>query len=245
MELDTKKINDYLNSNKFDFKIFSMGYNKIMKEVINHLDIKNNNVFKHFGSIKEMQNLNLFLSELGDNTPNDIKQTEKIIISIIKKVLKGYKKTHFWIDIRVTLPNSSFDIPRWHKDGSFFSTETHSSKFATVLKGPGTLLIKGTKKINQIYNEILIEKRKEYNLIKDKTFNIQIENKYRLIIAAKLANEKIVKLKNTQGVIFFAGNPNDIAALHSEPPIDTPRLFISILPSTETNIKELKQRWIK
>jgi hypothetical protein len=240
MELDTKKINNYLNSNKFDFKIFSIKYNKIMKEVINCLDIKNDSIFKHFGSIKEMQNLNLFLSELGNNTLNDIKQIEKIIISIIKKVLKGYKKTHFWIDIRVTLPNSNFDIPRWHKDGTFFSTETHSSKFVTVLKGPGTLLIKGTKKINQIYNEILIEKRKEIN--KNQQL---IENKYRPIIAAKLANEKIVKLKNTQGVIFFAGNPNDIAALHSEPPIDTPRLFISILPSTETNIKELKQRWIK
>ena len=240
MELDTNKINDYLNSTKFDYKIFSIKYNKIMKEVINRLDIKNDSVFKHFGAIKEMQNLNLFLSELGDNTPNDIKQTEKIIISIIKKVLKGYKKTHFWIDIRVTLPNSNYDIPRWHKDGTFFSTETHSSKFVTVLKGPGTLLIKGTKKINQIYNEILIEKRKEYN--KNQQL---IENKYRPIIATKLTNEKIVKLKNTQGVIFFAGNPNDIAALHSEPPNDAPRLFISILPSTETNIKELKQRWIK
>ena len=90
MELDTKKINDYLNSKKFDFKIFSIKYNKIMKEVIERLDIKNDSIFKHFGSIKEMQNLNLFLSELGNNTPNDIKQIEKIIICIIKKVLKGY-----------------------------------------------------------------------------------------------------------------------------------------------------------
>ena len=61
-----------------------------MKEVIERLDIKNDSIFKHFGSIKEMQNLNLFLSELGNNTQNDIKQIEKIIICIIKKVFKVY-----------------------------------------------------------------------------------------------------------------------------------------------------------
>ena len=74
---------------------------------------------------------------------------------------------------------------------------------------------------------------------------IRIHKKYRPILAKKLANEKVIQVKNTQGVIFFAGNPMEKAALHSEPPNDASRLFISILPSTETNIKDLKERWNK
>jgi len=53
---------------------------------------------------------------------------------------------HFWMAIRVTMPNNDYDIPRWHKDGNFFpqnNNETSTSKFVTVMKGPGTLLIKG------------------------------------------------------------------------------------------------------
>jgi len=220
--------------------------------------LKVNDVFTHFGSIKDIVNLNQFLSKLGTNTTDDIKSIEKLIMSIIRKVLKGYTKKHFWMDIRVTQPDHNFDIPRWHKDGNFFlqgPIELHTSKFATVLKGPGTLLIKGTKKVNQIYNENLIEQRKEYiptkvmkEIIAKGTFGKQsrrIHKKYRPILAKKLANEKVIQVKNTQGVIFFAGNPVDKAALHSEPPNDVPRLFISILPSTETNIKDLKERWNK
>ena len=252
MELDAEKIKSYLQSDKYDFKTFSMGYTISMKKTLDRLDLKVNDVFTHFGSIKDIVNLNQYLSKLGTNTTDDIKSIEKLIMSIIRKVLKGYTKKHFWMDIRVTQPDHDFDIPRWHKDGNFFlqgPIELHTSKFATVLKGPGTLLIKGTKKINQIYNEHLIEERKEYILTKDmkdmKEQSIRINKKYRPILAKKLANEKVIQVKNTQGVIFFAGNPREKAALHSEPPNDAPRLFISILPSTEMNIKDLKERWNK
>jgi hypothetical protein len=50
------------------------------------------------------------------------------------------------MDIRDSMPNNDYDIPRWHKDGNFFphnKEETSTSKFVTVMKGPGTLLIKG------------------------------------------------------------------------------------------------------
>ena len=249
MELDAEKIKSYLQYDKYDFKTFSMDYTISMKKTIDRLDLKVNDVFAHFGSIKDIVNLNQFLSKLGTNTTDDIKSIETLIMSIIRKVLKGYTKKHFWMDIRVTQPDHDFDIPRWHKDGNFFlqgPIELHTSKFATVLKGPGTLLIKGTKKVNQIYNENLIEQRKEYIPTKDmKEQSRRIHKKYRPILAKKLANEKVIQVKNTQGVIFFAGNPREKAALHSEPPNDAPRLFISILPSTEANIKDLKERWNK
>lgn len=43
------------------------------------------------------------------------------------------------------------------------------------------------------------------------------------------------------GAIFIAGDES-FAALHSEPKIDSQRLFISILPGQECEIKELENR---
>jgi len=239
MKLNTEKINKYLHSNKYDFKTFSMNYTKPIKKIINRLDLSVDDTFSHFGPIKDIKNLNQFLCHIGTNTQEDINKIEKLIIDIIRKVLKAYHKKYFWLDIRVTQANNNFNIPRWHKDGNFFLNgkppEPNTSKFATVLKGPGTLLIKGTLKNNKIYTDHL-----------SNHLNI-ISKKYRSILAEKLADEKVVQVKNTQGVIFFTGGtlPMEKAALHSEPPFDKPRLFISILPSTESNIKGLKKRWLQ
>lgn len=51
--------------------------------------------------------------------------------------------THCWLDIRATLFSESFDVPRWHLDGNFFSRADGGQwKFVTVFLGPGTLFIK-------------------------------------------------------------------------------------------------------
>ena len=78
----------------------------------------------------------------------------RLVVNIIKKVLKGYNKSHFWVAIRVTKPNNEFIIPRWHKDWNYFASKTITAKFITVLRGPGTLLIRSNKKVNNIYNKI-------------------------------------------------------------------------------------------
>lgn len=45
-----------------------------------------------------------------------------------------------------------------------------------------------------------------------------------------------------QGAFFIVGD-KERGAVHSEPKIDSERLFISILPGSESEIKELKARW--
>ena len=253
MTLDPEKIKKYLRHGKSSFKTFSMGYTNPQKEMIERFDLKVQKDFDHFGSITDMEGLNAFLSTLGTNTPDDIKKMEKLVMSITRKVLKGYKKKHFWMDIRVRQPNHDFDIPRWHKDGPFFSStdpnELNTSKFVTVLKGPGTLLIKGTKHVNQILEEYWQERRKEARPTKTKKEmieqSVRLENKFRPILAEKLADEQVVQVKNSQGLVFFTGVPFEKGALHSEPPIDVPRMFISILPSSEVNIMGLQERWSK
>lgn len=250
MKFNTKKCKEYLRSDNYDFKTFSMGYTKSEKERIKRFDLKESKTFSHYGSISDMEELNSFLFNIGTNTQDDIKKMRKLIMNIIHTVLKVYKKKHFWLDIRVTQPKHDYDTPRWHKDGRIFSSdpnELYTSKFVTVLKGPGTLLIKGTDKVNQIHINNFEKQCKEAIPPKNTKMSIEqsirIQEKYRPILTKELADEKIVQVKNTQGLIFFTGVSMEQGALHSEPPINEPRMFISILPSSEANIIALKKRW--
>jgi hypothetical protein len=102
-----------------------------------------------------MTNLHGFLDDVGANSEIYIKIIEKIIMKLLKTVLLDFNTEYYWIDIRVSLPTTFFDIPRWHKDGRFFiNSNDLAPKFATVLKGPGTLFIKNTKKVSNIYNNL-------------------------------------------------------------------------------------------
>ena len=154
MKFNSKIITEYLDSNKYDFFMFDIDYTISELEIINDFEIKNPNNYGHFGSLYDIKDLKKYLIDIGSNTKTCINGMEKLIIRLIKKVLFGYKMKYFWLAIRITPPNNRFDIPRWHKDGTFFTgdkNEKSSVKFITTLKGPGTLLIKSTKKINKIY----------------------------------------------------------------------------------------------
>ena len=70
---------------------------------------------------------------------------------------------------------------------------------------------------------------------------IKIHDKYRPIYADKLKNEKIIQLKNNQGLIFYANSGGIDGAIHSEPKVEDNRIFISILPGTKDNIKTLEK----
>ncbi len=241
--INSKQISKYLNSEKYDFKLFNINYTEKEQECIDKIKINKDQVYSYFGSINKISDINIFLSKIGNNTKEEIDKLEKIIIKILKKVLEGYQTEYFWMDIRVTTPTKSNNIPRWHHDGPFFGNNIITSKFATVLKGPGTLLIKSTKKVSNIYNTIENASREEMRKTNNYDNQIKIHDKYRPIYAEKLKNEKIIQVKNNQGVIFYAESGGIGGALHSEPKFDENRIFISILPGTKDNIEGLKKRW--
>ena len=258
MRINSKKINQYINSNKYDFKIFNINYNKSEIETINNMSLDKSKTYTYFGSIKTFidHSIKDFLSDLGTNNKYLVNRMEKIILNILKKVLEGYMMEYFWLDIRVTQPTNSYDISRWHKDGKYFIDNdmkqlSMDSKFVTVLKGPGTLLIKSTKSINKIYKTINDKEREEkrnfpyndtkneYNLVMQR----KIGEKYRLIYAKRFDKKKIIQPTNNMSAILFSGDDIIKGALHSEPKKDTPRMFISILPGSKKDIEELKKRW--
>ena len=251
MKLDSTEIKKYITSNNSNFKRFKMHYTSKEILAIDSFNLNKVAFFSYYGSYDNLKNINKFLSTLGDNDMVLVNKMEKIIYNITKKVLKGYNMTHFWMDIRVTMPNNDYDIPRWHKDGPFFpndKNEKDTSKFVTIMKGRGTLLIKSTKRVNEIYNKIqeqlMDERRRDMKMTMEE--QIKLYDKYRPIFAKELSKEPVVQPKNNQGLIFFTGVPlRDNAAVHSEPKMDTPRIFISILPSSKEHIEALKERWSK
>ena len=83
---------------------------------------------------------------------------------------------------------------------------------------------------------------RKYKTIQEK---IKISDNYRPILAKKFSKEKVIQAKNNDGILFYTGFPQQNAALHSEPKMDTSRIFISILPSSYKNIKDLQKRFIK
>lgn len=245
--ISSTKMRKYLKSNKRDYKMFPIKFTASESNAINNLSIKESNYFDYYGNLESLD-FKDFFSKVGENNLKNIKIIEKIIKKITNKVLVSFDMDHFWISIRPSVPNNKFDIPRWHHDGAYFSNIDNQAKFGFVLKGPGTLFIKKSKKVIESYNKIHDKFRKELNEIvdiklrNDLEFQRKINEKYRPIFAKELSKYKIRQVKNNQGVIFWGGKDINSKALHSEPKIDQHRLFISILPGTKEMIKEWKNK---
>ncbi len=142
---------------------------------------------------------------------------------------------------------------RWtrHKDGQYpgFTPEDNPSKFITVLKGPGTFAIKQTKEVDEIYKKTIdAEYSKVDKLIGKKKLTdkekMDISNKvndeFRPKYAKALSKFKITQTTNNQAILFYTKS-----TLHSEPKMNGPRLFISIMPGTKANIEGLANAWNK
>jgi hypothetical protein len=245
--IKTTIIKEYLKNPKKNYLTFDIKYTKKESKYLDNLNINKSITFDHYGNIDNIDNVKLdnFLKNIGDNQDIDI------LINIVKKILiktmSAYKTKYCWLTIRVTMPTNAYDIPRWHKDGKFFKNrKNYTSKFITILKGPGTLFIKNSKYMNDTYYKFLMKKKKEYEKLnlkskEDILYNKEIEDKYKKIFVRKFKDLPKNQLATKQGLIFITGdhgNKLNYGLLHSEPKKVVPRFFISILPGTEDEIKE-------
>jgi hypothetical protein len=247
MEFSSDNIKNALKQYNNSFEIFKMNYTDTEKKVINDFILNGNYQYDHYGMIKDMKDLKSFLYKVGQNKKKNIKKLTQIIKKMINTVINGYGVKYFWISIRITMPNNLYDIPRWHQDGKFFNKQYLQSKFVTVLKGDGTLFMKSDAKSLHIYSDILSKKQKQ---IKDEnitTFKEQIkldDDIYRPMIADEYSTCEeceVVQLNNDEGAIFYVGDIQK-AAIHSEPKMTHPRIFISILPGEKEDIEARAQR---
>jgi hypothetical protein len=228
-----RQISEYLSKPDKAYKRFEVDISDKLKNAVDKFDIQEPNTFDHYGySDKiDLEKLDKFLLDLGQNDKESLIIIQKFIVKLLKKVCDGYDKDSAWLKIGVSLPHHSFDIPRWHTDGRFFEKVEgeFQSKFVMVIKGPGTLFCDPNKEIRKKFFDAFIG-RADMNK--------------RLELQEILKSEKVIQMPNNQGAIFLVGDQN-YSAIHSEPPMTEPRIFISILPGTNKQIIRREEMIIK
>lgn len=192
---------------------------------VGHRDEYDN--FGHTDSV--LEDAAKFLESIG-NDPALSRQVAETIDQLVKDSLSAVRAETAWFTIRAFTPTDAFDIPRWHTDGKFYDLEdADQRKIAMTLKGTGTLLNKFPENLRETFNSVA------------RSFERDTPENRRTL-------EKLIDPANThvgtagQGTIFIVGSDKR-AAVHSEPPIHSERLFVSLLPGTHEQIAELRERW--
>ncbi len=127
-----------------------------------------------------------------------------------------------WVTMRLSLPHSHYDIPRWHADGEYFKSTERLHKLV------GTLVGAKTRFALAIDNGKFDALQAQYDLTGDSNILIQM---------ADLVKEIFPTVDESQAVIFFAGENGTI---HAEPPVHDPRLFFSIVTGQEEEISSMQ-----
>ncbi len=205
------------------YTCFDLGLTKEDLEVFESLHISQGMVYNQFGELALLKSECLqFLRDVCNNEEALIQAASEIIEKIVFNVSKASQKETAWISLRAYTPNEVYNTPRWHTDGSYYAPDYGAQyKFATTLKGPSTYFMPLDEEMRSLYED---------------------HSDDRAFLAEVFQKDEAEQPRIGQGAIFVVGNSR-FSALHSEPKIDSQRLFLSILPCHECEMKELKRRW--
>ena len=198
--------------------------------------------FNHYGvADKELKEyLQEYLNQIGNNTESNIGCVAGLIVRIHHGMIGGFDEVSAWTMVRVIMPTEDFNIQRWHADGSYFKSSKKVYKLVMSLLGPQTLF----GRINNLEKYKSLTKESGKN-VQDNILDNNNPNKFKeedLRIRKELLKivEPIKSCEKRNAGIYLVGDDN--AVVHSEPKIDTPRLFISVLPGSKEQINEWRDR---
>jgi len=151
-----------------------------------------------------------------------------------------------WFTIRITQPNDSFKVPRWHQDGQMFDCDVEMrgvprSKYALTLLGPPTLLLSQSQHIF----ETLQRGEKEFFWWRGTEKEVSEEEVDRADeglrgwLAERFEKEKRIKVGEGQVVRFSWGRED--SPVHSEPDLDVEggRVFMTVLFGSEGEVRRM------
>lgn len=175
----------------------------------------------HYDNYGDLQNLpmetNDFITSLGQNY-NCANAISTLIVAIVRGMLTKCNQEKAWVTLRAFEPNPIFIKPRWHTDGYYYSPqEGEQHKIAITLKGPATLFAQLPQENRIVFNRLQLADNQEDIDILMKSVPISTAKPY-------------------EGTIFIVGA--EYAAIHSEPNINEPRLFLSVLPGNAAQIAQ-------
>ena len=172
--------------------------------------------FEWYGSF----NIDSIVSKFNEGLPDFVDYCEDSFIVALRLFL-GTVKIHskaeaLWFTVRFSKPKNNFDSPRWHRDGRMFAGD--STKYICTLLGPQTLLLKESPIVSK------------YCTGRDYEVN-------RSMLAHALQFERKIELRPRQMFRITCGEKN--SPVHSEPKLDSPRIFVSAVPGTKAQIKQM------
>jgi hypothetical protein len=156
----------------------------------------------------------------------------RIVSNVTNRAVSIFNAETAWVSLRASLPSSAFDIPRWHMDGYFFRPHSDQRKIVVTLRGATTLFSRLTGEWRHAFRECA-------RCYQDAPMALRGREELATIVNASGGFETAGEM---QGTIFVVGDC-DRAAVHSEPMIHSERLFLSILPGSRAQIRELRERW--
>lgn len=198
--------------------------------------------FNDYGDTSLLEeSLRIYLTKLGQNPPQDIIMAANVMTRISQKALRYFETTHGWICLRPSLPNQDFQLPRWHRDGYFYSPyEDPQAKMVMALKGPPTLFYEATEEQRatmEAYDNAA--PKLSPRMTKLKEYRAYQEGVRKQLADKVFDRSHAVTATAGHGTIFTVGKNG---AIHSEPDMNVPRLFFSILPGTAEQITEFQER---
>ena len=197
----------------------------------------------HYGNIDEVlvKNLRTYLNQLGANAEEVTKTIAELITRLAEVMLKTFNKSSVWLAVRTSLPNTDWDVPRWHRDGGFLNDDngnlvTEEFKLVFTLKGAPTRFAEviDIQKFEEYEREeILNNEHDGLEGYEERALAIRrkLEETVREIPVGKKGFATIYRVDGTHGKI------------HSEPEITEPRIFISIITGSQSQIEELQRRF--
>ncbi|HMQ02006.1 MAG TPA: hypothetical protein PKD79_02985 [Candidatus Doudnabacteria bacterium] len=191
--------------------------------------------FEFFGAITDgfFVRLDEYLKALGGNSD---KVVQSVISAITKPLIRmpsmfDIVSPHFGIIVRAVLPNLEFEIPRWHTDGSYFTASRKIYKLVYTVKGEPTRF---AFTANQKQFEDLANKQNQFALgsVEDLSIRKKLDS---LVTEIELPDFD-------HFAVYLVGHTD--AQIHSEPNMTESRVFMSSLIGSESEIEELRRRWL-
>jgi len=206
--------------------------------------------FNYYGPVNEklVEKLTIHLSQLEGNTEEVIRTVSKIITKVAENTQKEFRQESTWVMVRVFLLNQEFEIPRWHQDGRYV-TSNYQDNDGHKKTGKLVFTVKGAPtRFAEITDQGKWDKLKKEEQINTKTnypHNRQTYHQEDMRIRKEFVTtvNETEPISKDQAVLYRVGGSD--AKAHSEPPMNEPRIFMSVVPGSTEDIEKFRERYEK
>ena len=211
--------------------------------------VKRRATFNYYGSFSPsiVHQAAKFLANITNAPNSELTEVLETFLNITYLDCAGEQpsKSCCWFTIRVTKPSNFFDVPRWHQDGRMFRYDEGRetvvrSKYALTLMGPPTLLLPTKPTVF----ETIAEGEKQFLWWRNDSSKKSTEEErqetgdaLRLWLADEFKDVERVLVGNGEIARFSWGRKD--SPVHSEPPMTTDRVFMTVLFGSETELMNM------